>query len=70
MGRKPGTHTVYYTVYNNHTDELICLDATAEEAARAMGITMKSFYPLVANVLAGKRGKWYIEKTDKQEVLE
>lgn len=69
-GRKPGTHFTYYTVYDNRTDELVCLDATAEEAAKAMGISIKTFYPIVANTLAGRASKWHIEKTDKKVVLE
>ena len=36
-GRKPGEHSVWYTVYDNATDNLVCLDATAEEAALKEG---------------------------------
>ena len=69
-GRKPGSHYRWYTVYNNRTDELVCLDATAEEAARAMGVTIKTFFPLVTNTLAGRKNKWHIEITDKKEEIE
>ena len=70
MGLHKGCFKNFYTVYNNRTDELVCLDATAPEAAKAMGVTIKGFYPLVSNTLAGKCDKWHIEITDKAEVIE
>lgn len=69
-GRPKGTCSCFYTVYNNRTDKLVCLDATAEEAAQAMGVTLKTFRPLVTRTLRGEKNEWHIEKTDKKEVIE
>lgn len=37
-----------FTVWDNRTGELICLDASATEAAKLMGISFCSFYQLVS----------------------
>ena len=49
-----------YTVYKNATDELICLDAEAHEAAEAMGIKFNSFHSTITRTNAGKHKKWTI----------
>ena len=71
-GRFPGPEERHsmggprYTVYNNKTDELVALDATATEAMEAMGITsLNSFQSTVGRVLTGKTRKWYIEVTEE-----
>lgn len=62
-GHKKGKRTrkfCVYTVYDNATDELICLDAEADKAAYAMGIKKISFFPIVTKTLKGKLNKWTI----------
>ena len=51
-----------YTVYENATDKLICLDAEADEAAEAMGISLSSFHSTFSRTKNGKHKKWTILK--------
>ena len=46
-----------YTVYDNKTDFPVIVDGTSEECARAMGITLNTFYKLISYK---KTDKWYI----------
>ncbi|MEE1502965.1 MAG: hypothetical protein UGF89_01805 [Acutalibacteraceae bacterium] len=65
-GHKKGGNTrkyCVYTVYDNYTDEAVAIDATAEQAAKAMNIATNSFYGYVKRTQDGKVGKWWIEKT-------
>ena len=66
-GRPKGTYTVFYTVYDNRTDELVCLDATAEQAAKAMGMKKSSFAPQVRRCETGECKKWTIIKRKGNE---
>ena len=50
-----------YTVYNNKTDMPVIIDGTAEQASKAMGIKLCSFYPAVTNAKTGRTKRWYIE---------
>ena len=51
-----------YTVYENATDKLICLDAEADEAAEAMGISLSSFHSTFSRTKNGTHKKWTIIK--------
>jgi hypothetical protein len=59
-----------YTVYNNKTDELICLDAEASEAAKAMGISLSSFHSTYSRINNGTHKKWTILKDFYDEINE
>lgn len=63
MGRNP----LLYTVYNNKTDMPVVIDGTAEESAKAMKMTLASFYSAVTHSKTGKIKKWYIESINKSE---
>lgn len=47
-----------FTVYDNRTDFPVIVDGTAEEAAKAMGIDIGSFY----TASSGKVKRWVILK--------
>lgn len=52
-----------YTVYNNKTDFPVIVDGEARKCAKAMGITLDSFYCYVDRRKKGRTPKrWYIEK--------
>ena len=46
-----------YTVYDNKTDFPVIVDGTSEECARAMGITLSTFYKFISYK---KTDKWFI----------
>lgn len=48
-----------YTVYNNKTDFPVIVYGTSEECAKAMGITLNTFYKLTSYK---KTKKWFIIK--------
>lgn len=56
------TNANSYTVYDNKTDELVILDGTSTECAKAMGVTINTFYSYLCK---SKKGiiRWYIEAT-------
>lgn len=60
--RTKGAYGKLYTVYNNKTDTPVIIDGTAEECAKAMGMTLATFYPTVTRVKSGKIKKWHIDK--------
>lgn len=64
MGRKP----LLYTVYNNKTDMPVIIDGTAEQAAKAMGISFKTFYSAVTFARNGRIKKWHIDTIKENEV--
>lgn len=57
------------TVYDNRTDELVILDGTAEQCARAMGVTVGSFYSAVTRAKTGKIKRWHIESVPAETLL-
>lgn len=59
-----------YTVYNNKTDFPVIVDGDAKECAKAMGISMRSFYYTVNRVKNGKNKKWTILKSHVNELEE
>ena len=67
-GRKKGTIHKLYTVYNNKTDLPVIIDGTAEQTAKAMGMTLQTFLPTVSRSIRGINKKWYIEVINKNEV--
>ena len=59
----PGQKGFYrYTVYNNKTDFPVIVDGTARECAKAMGLTISSFYSAVSRSGTEKYKKWHITK--------
>ena len=58
-----------YTVYNNKTDFPVVAGATAWEAARAMGMTLSSFYAAITKAREGVVKKWtfIIEHADEED---
>lgn len=67
-GRPHGTPNLLYTVYDNKTDMPVIIDGTAKECAKAMGLKMSSFYPIVRRSKMGVLKKWYIESIAIREV--
>lgn len=49
-----------YTVYNNNTDELLVLDGTREECAKAMGIKVETFHTVLWHFKHGYKTKWAV----------
>lgn len=55
------TKPMRYTVYDNRTDFPVIVSGTARECAKAMDISISTFW----NLLSTKRGaKWVIMKED------
>jgi hypothetical protein len=59
-----------YTVYENKTDRLVCLDADANKAAAAMGISLSSFHSTYSRINNGTHKKWTILKDFCDEIEE
>lgn len=58
-----GTVITRYTIWDGYTDELVCLDATAEEARKATGMKSKgSFYSQMSRSANGTFHRWVVEK--------
>ena len=55
-----------YTVYNNNTDELVILDGTREECAKAMGINYETFHTVLWHFKHGHKTKWAILEAEKE----
>lgn len=53
---------ILYSVWNNFTDEVVIIDGNFTECAKAMGVSVKSFYTLVTRATKGNIKKWTIEK--------
>lgn len=66
--RKVGGSWTRYTVYDNRTDELVILDGTARECARAMKLTLGSFQSAVTHARTGKVKRWHIERCFSDEM--
>jgi len=57
-----------YTVYDNRTDMPVIVDGRAKDAAKAMGLSMKSFYNTVTRVRIGKNKRWYVDvRTERRK---
>lgn len=67
MARPNGAVSRLYTVYDNRTDELVILDGTAQECARALGITDNSWRISVTRSRQGTLKKWYITTRNTKE---
>jgi hypothetical protein len=59
--RTKGSVGKLYTIYNNKTDMPVIIDGTAEESAKAMKMTLATFYPTVTRAKTGENKKWYVE---------
>ena len=68
MSRPEGYVFKLYTVYDNRTDRLLCLDAPASEARKLMGLNKGGFYSAVCRTRKGITKKWHIEVALKEEV--
>lgn len=62
--RQEGEQMKRYTVYNDKTDEVVIVDGTAHECAKAMGIERNSFYHFMWKNYNGENTKWSIIVTE------
>lgn len=72
-GHRKGKHGrafCVYSVWENSTDRLVCVDAEAREAAEAMGISLSNFHSTLTRTNAGKHKKWTILKDFYDEIEE
>lgn len=72
-GHRKGKHSRAYCVYSvweNKTDRVVCIDAEASEAAKAMGISLSSFFSTLTRTNAGTSKKWTILKDFYDEIEE
>lgn len=51
----------YYSVYRSGTDMPICIHGTAPECAKALGVTVQTFYHYITRFRAGSRKPKKIE---------
>lgn len=64
-GHKKGKNTrkfCTYTVYDNKYDIPVIIDGTAEQAAKAMGVELNTFYGNIKRTADGKNKRWWIER--------
>ena len=67
LARQEGEYmSKVYTVYNNNTDELVILDGTREECAKAMGINYDTFHTVQWHFKHGHKTKWAIFEAEKE----
>jgi len=52
---------IVYSVWDNRTDELVILDGEAKDCAKAMNLSISSFYSIVTKVKKGIVKKWTIK---------
>lgn len=60
--KKSSRHFCTYSVYDNRTDFPVVIGGTAAECARAMKVTLASFYCCVNRARTGKVNRWTIIK--------
>lgn len=64
LGHTAGRGTrsfIVYTVYNNKTDRPVIIDGEARDCAKAMGISLSTFYSTVTRTRSGLLQKWNIK---------
>jgi hypothetical protein len=59
-----------YSVYRNKDDMPVIIDGTAEECAKAMGVTLNSFYRTVCRAKQGRLKRYtviwrYMDETEE-----
>jgi hypothetical protein len=59
---------IVYSVWDNRTDDIIIIDGTAKECAKAMGLTISSFYSTVTRALKGIDNKYAILKFNRNSI--
>lgn len=59
---KDTSRFIVYTVYDNRTDFPVIIDGTADECAKAMSLTLSSFYTAVTRCGQGTNKHWEISK--------
>lgn len=72
-GHRKGSHGrafCVYSVWENKTDRLVCIDAEAREAADAMGISLSSFCSTISRTKNGTHKKWTIIRDFYDEIEE
>ena len=55
-----------YSIWNNKTDELIILDGTSKECAKAMGMSDTCFRSTLSKVSNGRIKKWTVKQRWKR----
>jgi hypothetical protein len=59
-------YIMVYSIWNNKTDELVILDGTSKECAKAMGMSYSCFRSTLSKVSNGRIKKWTIEQRPKR----
>lgn len=61
---KKGKNTrsfIVYSVWDNRTDDIVIIDGEARDCAKAMNLSLSSFYSAVTLVRNGKLKRWTIQ---------
>ena len=66
-GRPKGTNNVVYTVYDNKTDEIVCFELLADEAAKTIGMTANTFRSTCVRTEKGINKRWTIVRRRLEE---
>lgn len=66
-GRPKGTNNVVYTVYDNKTDDIVCFELQADEAAKTIGMTINSFRSTCVRTEKGINKRWTIVRSRLEE---
>lgn len=59
-------YIMVYSIWNNKTDELVILDGTAKECAKAMGMSDSCFRSTLSKVSNGTVKKWTVKQRCKR----
>lgn len=63
LGHTKGRYTrsfIVYTVFNNKTDTHVIVDGEARECAKAMGVSLATFYCIVTRSRNKQISKWHV----------
>lgn len=52
---------IVYTIWDNRADEVVIVDGEARDCAKAMGLTLSSFYSTISKVKNGIVKRWTIK---------
>lgn len=55
-------YTKFYDVFNNKTQEFVCVYQNSIQCAKKMGCSINTFHSTVSKVFNGKNRKWKITK--------
>ena len=66
-GLPKGTNNVIYTVYDNKTDDIVCFELPADEAAKTIGMTANTFRSTCVRTEKGINKRWTIVRRRLEE---